>query len=213
VQHDLEASRYELATTYEELQSANEELETTNEELQSTIEELETTNEELQSTNEELETMNEELQSTNEELEQVNTSMAEQARELDRANEFLQSILASIKSGVVVLNRNLEVQVWNGRAEDQWGLRQAEVRGHHFLGLDIGLPVAGLAQSLRDCLADEDGAVELDLEMRATNRRGRPVDCRIRCMSLTSDGSGVGGVIMLIDDTPVPHTEDGQGVE
>ena len=68
LRQDLERSKQDLETTYEELQSANEELETTNEELQSTVEELETTNEELQSTNEEIETMNEELQSTNEEL-------------------------------------------------------------------------------------------------------------------------------------------------
>src|SRR5262249_38289348 len=63
---ELESSKRQLETAYEEVQSTVEELETTNEELQSTNEELETTNEELQSTNEELETMNEELQSTNE---------------------------------------------------------------------------------------------------------------------------------------------------
>jgi two-component system CheB/CheR fusion protein len=61
LQTQLNRSRQDLETAYEELQSTNEELETTNEELQSTVEELETTNEELQSTNEELETMNEEL--------------------------------------------------------------------------------------------------------------------------------------------------------
>src|SRR5262249_31526109 len=72
---ELEHSRRELETAYEEIQSTVEELETTNEELQSTNEELETTNEELQSTNEELETMNEELQSTNEELETINTEL------------------------------------------------------------------------------------------------------------------------------------------
>src|SRR4029079_9150331 len=60
LQNQLNRSKQDLETAYEELQSSNEELETTNEELQSTVEELETTNEELQSTNEELETMNEE---------------------------------------------------------------------------------------------------------------------------------------------------------
>ena len=74
---ELDRSRRELETAYEELQSTIEELETTNEELQSTNEELETTNEELQSTNEELETMNEELQSTNEELETMNDELRE----------------------------------------------------------------------------------------------------------------------------------------
>ena len=86
LQAELERSRRELETAYEELQSTVEELETTNEELQSTNEELETTNEELQSTNEELETMNEELQSTNEELETINAELHDRTSELNRAN-------------------------------------------------------------------------------------------------------------------------------
>src|SRR5205823_13207700 len=75
LQVQLNRSKQDLETAYEELQSTNEELETTNEELQTTVEELETTNEELQSTNEELETMNEELQSTNEELQTINEEL------------------------------------------------------------------------------------------------------------------------------------------
>ena len=112
-----------------------------NEELQSTIEELETTNEELQSTNEELETMNEELQSTNEEIETVNEELRLRGEERDKLNGFLQSILGSLKSGVIVVDRDLHVQVWNARSEDLWGLRMEEVRDKNLLGLDIGLPL------------------------------------------------------------------------
>ncbi|HET7059627.1 MAG TPA: CheR family methyltransferase, partial [Nitrospiraceae bacterium] len=111
--HDeLHHSREELETAYEELQSTNEELETTNEGLQSTVEELETTNEELQSTNEELETMNEELQATNEELHTVNAELHERTEELQRATLFQESILASLESGVVVLDEDLTVVLW-----------------------------------------------------------------------------------------------------
>ncbi|MBO0686483.1 MAG: PAS domain-containing protein, partial [Candidatus Dormibacteraeota bacterium] len=115
---ELERTRQEVETTQEELQSSNEELETTNEELQSTVEELETTNEELQSSNEELETMNEELESTNGELQAINVDLTSRTGELDRVNLFLQSILASIETGVAVLDDSLRVQLWNRRAED-----------------------------------------------------------------------------------------------
>jgi two-component system CheB/CheR fusion protein len=104
-------------------------LETTNEELQSSNEELETTNEELQSTNEELETMNEELQSTNAELETVNEELRQRTDEVNHANAFLQSVVASLRSGAVVVNQHLNVLVWNHRAEDLWGLRADEVKG------------------------------------------------------------------------------------
>jgi len=120
---ELERTREEIQTANEELQSSNEELETTNEELQSSNEELETTNEELQSTNEELETMNEELQSTNEELQTVNEELRQRTDEMHQLNAFLESVLSGMRAAAIVVNQNLNVLVWNRRAEDLWGLR------------------------------------------------------------------------------------------
>ena len=91
---------------------------TTNEELQSTNEELETSNEELQLTNEELETMNEELQFSNEELQTINKEMRLSGEELYKVNSFLESILGSLRGGVVVVNPSLQILVWNSKAED-----------------------------------------------------------------------------------------------
>src|SRR5262249_53325314 len=152
---ELEHSNQELETAYEELQSTNEELETTNEELQSTVEELETTNEELQSTNEELETMNEELQSTNEELQTINEELRRRTDELNQVNGFLESILTNLRVGVVVVDRNLQIQIWSRRAEDMWGLRADEAQNKNFLNLDIGLPVESLKAPIRACLTQE----------------------------------------------------------
>lgn len=128
----------------EELEHSNQELEMAYEELQSSNEELETTNEELQSSNEELETMNEELQSTNEELQTVNDELQRRSEELNQMNAFLESILSSLKGGVVVVDCQVRVQIWNYKAEDFWGLRSEEAIAQNFLNLDIGLPVEQL---------------------------------------------------------------------
>src|SRR2546423_7980984 len=170
LQRELEHANQELETAYEELQSTNEELETTNEELQSTVEELETTNEELHSTNEELETMNEELQSTNEELSTINDELQQRTDELNVTNVFLESILGSLGSAVIVIDRKLAIETWNGHAKDMCGLTQDEVKGSHFLNLDIGLPVDELRAPIRDVLAgkSENGHVVL----AAVDRRG-----------------------------------------
>jgi two-component system, chemotaxis family, CheB/CheR fusion protein len=195
LQDSIERSRTDLETAYEELQATTEELETTNEELQSTNEELETTNEELQSTNEELETMNEELQSTNEELETMNDELRLRTDDLNSVNSFLDSVLTSLHSGVVVLDRELRVQAWNAAAEDLWGLRADEAEGQHFLNLDIGLPVNELSRPLRDALSD-GGRMELELD--ATNRRGRAVRTQVRIAPM--DGSAMGtGLIVLME--------------
>src|SRR5262249_20923042 len=102
----------------DQLETTNNELETAYEELQSTTEELETTNEELQSTNEELETRNEELQSTTEEMETMNDEFRLRSDELAQANSFLVSVLASLHSAVVVVDRQLRVRSWNPSATE-----------------------------------------------------------------------------------------------
>ncbi|MFL5401490.1 MAG: CheR family methyltransferase [Gemmatimonadales bacterium] len=199
LQREVEDSHQELETAYEELQSTNEELETTNEELQSTVEELETTNEELQSTNEELETMNEELQSTNEELQTINDELRQRGDDLDSANSFLESMLATLHGGVVVVDRDLRVIAWNDRAEDLWGLRNSEANGQHFLNLDIGLPVERLKSALKTCFGgDGNGAQVLSLD--AVNRRGKSIRCQVTCTPLRGGEDEVRGAILMMEE-------------
>ena len=199
LQNELARAKQELETAYEELQSTNEELETTNEELQSTVEELETTNEELQSANEELETMNEELQSTNNELRAINDELRERTDELDTINLFMDSVLASVHVGVVVLDAEMRVRIWNGRSEDLWGLRLHEVVGEPFLTLDIGLPVEQLAGSIRDCIAGVQSHVD-GVVLDAVNRRGRHMRCRVTCSELVGAGKARHGAILMVEE-------------
>lgn len=196
IQGALTRADQALETTQEELQSANEELETTNEELQSTVEELETTNEELHSSNEELETMNEELQSANDELRMINEQLQARTSEANHVNTFLQSVLASLRAAVVVVDRNLRVQTWNQQAEKLWGLRADEARGELFCKLDIGLPVGQLKKPLKACI---DGSAEgLELSLSATNRRGKAITCAVACSPLKdADGKLQGALIFM----------------
>ncbi|MCU0548942.1 MAG: PAS domain-containing protein [Leptolyngbya sp. Prado105] len=204
LQEELEHSNQELEMAYEELQSTNEELETTNEELQSSNEELETTNEELQSTNEELETMNEELQSTNEELQTVNEELQRRSEELNQSNAFLESILRSLKGGVVVIDLDLQVQIWNHKAEDFWGIRPEEVIGQNFFSLDIGLPVEQLRRPIRDCLLGLSASA-VEIVLTAINRRGRSIECYVTCTSLVNHEEATQGIILLMEE------RDGEG--
>jgi two-component system CheB/CheR fusion protein len=192
LQQQLDDSQVELETAYQELQSTNEELETTNEELHSTVEELETTNEEL-------ETMNEELQSTNEGLQTINDELRQRSDSLNEVNAFLESMFTSLRSGVAVLDRDLKVLVWNRQAEDLWGVRTEEAEGQHFLGLDIGLPIAQLAPQIRACLAGATDGYEVDLP--ALNRRGRAIICNTLVLPLVARGSErPRGVIVLMEE-------------
>ena len=196
---EVEIANRQLETAYEELQSTNEELETTNEELQSTVEELETTNEELQSTNEELETMNEELQSANDELQLTNEELRDRTLEINDLNRFMQSILGSLEAAVIVLNRELVVQVWTQKAHELWGLRDEETVGHHLLNLDSGLPTTQLHPWLRQVITGQLPAV-VGQRVQAVNRRGRTIDLRVTVTALQSDGDAPAGALILMED-------------
>jgi two-component system, chemotaxis family, CheB/CheR fusion protein len=187
----------QLEAAYEELQSTNEELETTNEELQSTVEELETTNEELQSTNEELETMNEELQSTNDELHTINDTLRERSLELDDAKNFLDSLISSVQMGMVVVDREMRVVVWNRGCEDLWGLRADETTGTRLTELDIGLPMETVRPLIGNAFVGSDGSRETVVD--AVNRRGRPARVRVTCTSFRSSEGSVGGALLLME--------------
>src|SRR5215216_6136484 len=196
---EVETSNRQLELAYEELQSTNEELETTNEELQSTVEELETTNEELQSTNEELETMNEELQSANDELQSTNEELRDRTIEITDLNAFMESILGSVGAAMIVLDRDLIVQVWTRQAHELWGLRADETVGQHLLNLDSGLPTAELHPWLRAVITGQQPAV-LGRRMWAVNRRGRHVHLRVTVTALQTDSDHPAGALILMED-------------
>jgi two-component system, chemotaxis family, CheB/CheR fusion protein len=195
VNRELERSKQELETTSEELQATNEELETTNEELQSTVEELETTNEELQSSNEELETMNEELESTNTELETINTEMQQRGTQLDHINVFMEDVLANVKTGVAVLDKDLRVQLWNPQSEELWGVRASETIGQPLLSLDIGLPVGELVAPISEAIKSASGFREVTVN--STNRRGQRFRCRVQCSAMAAIDGGRGAILLM----------------
>jgi two-component system CheB/CheR fusion protein len=142
--------------------------------------------------------MNEELQSTNEELTTMNDELHVRGEELNQVNSFLESVLMSLRGGVAVLDSEMQVLIWNPRAEDLWGLREEEVVGKQFLALDIGLPVEQLKQPVKACLSGTKDFVELELD--ATNRRGRSVRVRVTCMPLAASTRALRGAIVVMED-------------
>jgi two-component system, chemotaxis family, CheB/CheR fusion protein len=207
---DLERSARELELANESLHSANEELATSNEELQSTNEELETTNEELQSANEELATMNEELQSANEELETMNEELLDQAKQIERSGVFLSGLINSLAVGVVVVNDEFDVIVWNRAMEDLFGLRADEASSRSLLALDIGLPVGEIGPLLHAASRAGDGGPH-DVILDAVGRKGKPFRCRVTVDTLANGYSGAGGeegarFVVLMDELPGERT-------
>jgi two-component system CheB/CheR fusion protein len=142
--------------------------------------------------------MNEELQSTNEELETINDELRQRTDDLNELNSFLESILTSLQSAVIVVDRDVRIQIWNQQAAELWGLRDDEVEGEHLMNLDIGLPVEQLNQPIRACFSGEAGE-EISLDVNAVNRRGRSIRCRVIISPLHGADDQIMGAILLLD--------------
>jgi two-component system CheB/CheR fusion protein len=142
--------------------------------------------------------MNEELQSTNEELQTMNDELRNRSTELNASNAFLEAVFTSLRSAVVVIDREMRIQVWNAGATNLWGLRGDEVQRTYFYSLDIGLPVGELHQPVRDVLTG--AATFREASLAATNRTGKPLQCRVKISPLLSADRAVTGAILLMED-------------
>ena len=145
--------------------------------------------------------MNEELQSSNEELETINEELRQRTDDLNDVNIYLEAVLSSLQTAVVVVDREMRVDVWNSRSRDLWGLRAEEVEGEHLMNLDIGLPVEALRKPILSCLNGEGEPA--DQMLRAVNRRGRAVDVRVQTAPLHGRNREILGVILLMDAVEV----------
>ena len=126
----------------------------------------------------------------------MNEELRVRSVELNDVNAFLETILTSMGISVMVLDRRLQVQIWNAHSRELWGLTAEEAEGHHVFELDIGLPVEALRAPLKACLSGKSEREELVLD--AVNRRGKAFRCGVVCMPL-SGPQAVSGVIVMME--------------
>ena len=182
-----------LRSTQARLRTAGLDLVAARGQLQSTREELETRNEELQSTIEELETANDELLAANQELGRINTELQDLNDE--RRPMDLRAVLQQMRSGVVVVDHDLSVELWNRAMEELSGVAAELAIGKSLLGLDIGLPLAQLRADLGD-LGRGNAASRADRVMDCIDRRGKPIRCRVDLQPL-NEGSFSGAIVIV----------------
>ena len=148
-------------------------------------------------THRQLEAAYEELQSTNDELHTINDTLGERSVELDEARNFLDSLVNSVQQGMVVVDREMRVVIWNKGCEELWGLRADETNGVPLTALDIGMHMDSIRPLIGNAFVDPDSVGETIVE--AVNRRGRPATVRVTCSSFRPSEDGAGGALLLMD--------------
>lgn len=192
----LQATVEALVNSDRALENKNHDWLVVNEQLQSAIAQIKTTADSLEARDEDLQIKSEQLDTSNEELRLTTEELRLSSNQVNQVNAFLKSIFTSLPGGIVVLNQELNILIWNSQAEDLWGLRSDEVQGKHFLNLDIGLPVEQFRQPIQSCLTGELEHYEQTLD--AINRFGKTIQCKVTCMPLFLLKKEIQGVIVLM---------------
>lgn len=157
----------ELAQLREDIRSVTEDQEAVNEELQSANEELLSGSEELQSLNEELETSKEEIQSTNEELTTLNQELLDRNEQLNIARLYAESIIATIREPLIVLNKDMKVRTANQSYYKKFKTSEEETEGRPFYQLKNGLwDIPALRKALDNSMLTEGRVTDVEVKQR-----------------------------------------------
>lgn len=127
----------------------------------------------------------------------MNEELRHRTQEVNDVNSFLETILGTIGLAVAVIDRNQRVQIWNGKARELWGVTPEEAEDEHLLSLEIGLPVDELRTQIRDTLSGNSQREETVLD--ATNRRGKPFQCRVTFLPIGGNDGDTTGAIMMME--------------
>jgi two-component system CheB/CheR fusion protein len=176
----------------DELQSANEEAQSANEEMQSVNEELETSKEEIQSSNEELATVNEELNNRNLELSGLN-------RSLGLARDYAESIVASVRSPLVILDAKLRVKTASAAFYQTFGVTPDHTEKRLIYDLGNGQWNIPALRNLLEDLLPEDGHID-DFEVRHTFPHIGPRTMLLNARFLNTEAEHEVLIVLAIED-------------
>jgi PAS domain-containing protein len=108
---------------------------------------------------------------THDELKGLNLELRARGIDLSRSNLFLSGILRTVPDGVIVMDKELHIELWNDVAGHIWGVKQAEVKGkpvqatnRHGRRMTLRIVCASVGESADD----NHGAILLMQEVPAT---------------------------------------------
>ncbi|HEY8368050.1 MAG TPA: PAS domain S-box protein [Thermodesulfobacteriota bacterium] len=139
------------------------------------------------------------------ERKRAETALARQAEMLARMSQeaqareaYIRNVVESLRDGLVVLDREGRVSVWNDAMARQVGLEAARARGRSYRDLDTCLGGEAALSAVERLLGGR--AEEFVLE--AVEQVGLPGGRRVRNVrgSLLRDSGGPNGVVLLLED-------------
>ena len=148
--------------------------------------------------------LEEQFEHLNVRLEQTNRELRDSLEEKDRVSNYLNNILESMSGGVVVLNLDGEITLFNQAAEEITGRSQLEVIGHGYEAA-MGPDSAGHNSALHS-LNSGDSLTNQRKELKRRDRRTIPLGYSTSPVR-DSEGNVLGAVEIFNDLTEVKRLE------
>ncbi len=148
----------------------------------------------------ELETAGEMLETLGAELQLVNQTLERERHELGAARGLLAAIVSAVPFGVWVVDAELVVRLWNGRASEIWGVDSENAVGRALVALGIVFPVGELEASI--CAAVQRGEGNRYVTAAVSACDGRTLSCHVTVTRLGHDrGTPWGAIVVTSEPT------------
>ncbi|MFC1526180.1 nitrogen regulation protein NR(II) [Candidatus Latescibacterota bacterium] len=148
--------------------------------------------------------LEEQFEHLNVRLEQTNNELRESLEEKDRVSNYLNNILESMSGGVLVLNLDGEITLFNQAAEEITGLSQEEVIGRPYAEVMGG--ESGDRSSALHTLQAGDQLINQQKEMKRSDGRVIPLGYSTSLVK-SREGDLLGAVEVFNDMTEVKRLE------
>jgi PAS domain S-box-containing protein len=149
--------------------------------------------------------LEEKFENLNQKLEQANRELRQSLAEKDRISNYLNNILESVTSGVLAINLDGKVTLFNRAAEEMLGYKSDEVLGRPYQEIMA-------KEDKGDCTAtyllrSKSSVVNQEKEIYARDGRKIPVGYSITLLS-DSEGELIGAVEIFFDLTKLRQLEE-----
>ncbi len=139
---------------------------------------------------------NRELLDLEEQLQQQLAENVRRQQELFGTNQTLHAIVSASPVGIVALDRDAVVTLWNKSAEKLFGWRADEVIGRPY----PLIPPDDLGEARKNIERTLEGGVVTDLETRRLRKDGALLDVSISISPLSNADGIISGIIIIIAD-------------
>jgi two-component system nitrogen regulation sensor histidine kinase NtrY len=130
-------------------------------------------------------------------LEEANLSLTSTFEELRRRNQFIETILTNISTGVIVIDRHSRVAMINKVAERMLGIKTEKVLGKPYKEVIREEHFEAIRSLSREIGMAEAGQVERQVDLPI---EGKKISLRVSVTALQDDMGGYLGLVVAFDD-------------